>query len=216
MNTSKDHIYLIEQGMFLSKDDPEYEEYNMVYDKEWAYYDENQFYSDNPEQDVHKLKQEILDRSNYYIIVTDQGHINDFGDTFITDKPEDVPVENTSYDPENIVYYEGKYNNMPIFIKKCKIENSSIDINCELQKLCKKAAIQKIFCNVDEPEFPENIEEFLANGQLYDEKTGKEAVIWEPYENKSCDEIFEILETEKESAMNLIQEALKIINKKTY
>lgn len=36
--------YLIDVGVLLSKDHPDYEGYNMVYDRKYGYFDENQFY----------------------------------------------------------------------------------------------------------------------------------------------------------------------------
>lgn len=37
-------VFLIDEGILLEKNDEQFSSYNNVYDKEYGYYDENQFY----------------------------------------------------------------------------------------------------------------------------------------------------------------------------
>ena len=51
MGNSK-QMYLIDVGVLLEKEHPEFKEYSLVYNKQWGFYDENQYY----EGDLEKAK----------------------------------------------------------------------------------------------------------------------------------------------------------------
>lgn len=81
----------------------------------------------------------------------------------------------------------------------------------KLEKLCLNTALSKVFCNVGEEDWPENVLELLENGSAYDEKTKKEAIIWKPYEDYDTDDLLDKIEEEKESAWYLVMKTLETI-----
>lgn len=82
----------------------------------------------------------------------------------------------------------------------------------KLEELCTQTAKERVFCNVDEDNFPKDLDDFFARDILYDETTEEEAVVWEPYEYKSCREIESIYEGEKFNAWDLVLKALETAN----
>ncbi len=127
MNISKDHIFLVDHGSLLNQNDREFGCYNNVYDKQYGYYDVEQYYTTDLEKDLKAVKELYTDANadNYYIIITDQGHIDDYGDTFQTNNINEIPLDagNNDYSVDAIIYYEGKSNGNPITIRNCKIKN---------------------------------------------------------------------------------------------
>lgn len=127
MNIPKDHIFLVDHGALLNQNDREFNCYNCVYDKQYGYYDVEQYYTTDPEKDLKAIKKLYTDENtdDYYIIITDQGHIDDYGDTFQTNNIDEIPLDtvNTDYSVPAIIYYEGKCNGKPITIQNCKVKN---------------------------------------------------------------------------------------------
>lgn len=125
-NIAKDtKIYLVEYGELLLKEDEDFDAYNIVYDNQYGYYDYEQMYSFDFIKTINKLKEihKINKKAdNYYIIVTEQGTLNDYDDNFdIDDGPEDC-----DYNMKSVVYYEGKMNGKPIKMKHTIINNALI------------------------------------------------------------------------------------------
>lgn len=127
MNIPKNHIFLIDHGAILNQNDKEFDCYNNVYDKQYGYYDVEQYYTTDPEKDLKVVKELYTDANadDYYIIITDQGHIDDYGDTFQTNNINEIPLDagNNDYNVDAIIYYEGKSNGNPITIRNCKVKN---------------------------------------------------------------------------------------------
>lgn len=52
--------YLIEVGVLLTQKDPEWKSYNRVYDKQWGYYDEDQYFTlPTGNEKMERLKEEV-------------------------------------------------------------------------------------------------------------------------------------------------------------
>ena len=97
-------VYLIEVGVLLAKDDPEYDFYSKVYDKKHAFYDENQYYVDTLNQAKHDAKEYV-----------EQGVDNTYAIISSSALPDDIDVEealtkNESYSIKDVVYSLKKEN----------------------------------------------------------------------------------------------------------
>ena len=97
--------YLIEHGFLLFKDDPEFESYATVYNKNYGYYDEDQFYIIEEKQAIEEAKQHVVEcgYDNIYAIVS----LADVDDDFDFEDQELGPEE---YILDNVVYSIGKIN----------------------------------------------------------------------------------------------------------
>lgn len=116
-------VYLVEYGEILLSDNDEFDSYNIVYDKQFGYYDYEQQYTFDFMKTIKSLKEyhKINDKAdNYYIIATDQGKLDNFDKNF---KIDDGP-ENCDYDMDSVVYYEGRVNGEPIKMKNTNIKNA--------------------------------------------------------------------------------------------
>lgn len=106
--------YLIDVGILLDPSDKEIDAYNTVYDKKHGYYDENQYYKAN-------LQQAIREANDYVNAGVDQTYAI-VSETMVPNysKLTDTPVENESYNIENVVYSVAKLNGqvVPNFIQK--------------------------------------------------------------------------------------------------
>ncbi len=95
----ENNCYLVEVGVLLSKDSPEYNFY-LSYDKKNSFYDEGQYY----ERDFEKAKREALDYvengvDNTYAVISETFMPLDID---VTD--DDVCVEGETYDASDVVY----------------------------------------------------------------------------------------------------------------
>lgn len=95
-------VYLYETGVLLPKDDPEYENYNMAYGGKFGFYDTDQYYVESVSECVDIAMRQIQSGElcqNGYIVVSE---------TVVDDsrlaysKLQELPIENETYDPENI------------------------------------------------------------------------------------------------------------------
>lgn len=91
-------VYLIEVGVLLTKNDPEYDFYSNVYDKKHAFYDENQYYVDSLDQAKHGAKEYV-----------EQGVDDTYAIISSSALPDDIDVadaitENESYSIKDVVY----------------------------------------------------------------------------------------------------------------
>ena len=124
-NTKHMKVYLVEYGELIQPEENEFDSYNKVYDNQYGYYDYEQFYTFNFMKSIKSLKESysiINTIENYYIIVTDQGTLNDFDETFdIDDGPEGC-----NYNMDSVVYYEGKIDGKPIQMRNTIINNALI------------------------------------------------------------------------------------------
>ncbi|MBQ7673587.1 MAG: hypothetical protein IJT36_03560 [Alphaproteobacteria bacterium] len=109
-------VYLIEFGILLDKNSKEAKGYTTVYDKEYGYFDEDQFYS--TKESYEEKKAEYLDYvkegvENTYIVVSE---------TAIDDNDEDeLPqVSEENYLCSNVVFSAAKINGKIVenFIKQ--------------------------------------------------------------------------------------------------
>ena len=96
--------YLVDVGILLDDDHEEYDAYAIVYDKAYAYYDENQFYT--------KTKEEAIEYVKKYI---EKGVVGTYGVVSETNIIYDYDFENDdigeeSYHPADVVYSLAKIN----------------------------------------------------------------------------------------------------------
>lgn len=96
--------YLVDVGILLDDDHDEYDAYAIVYDKAYAYYDENQFYT--------KTKQEAIKYVKKYI---KEGVVGTYGVISETNIPYDYDFESGEFGPEtyhpaDVVYSIAKFD----------------------------------------------------------------------------------------------------------
>lgn len=97
--------YLVDVGILLDDDHEEYDAYAIVYDKCYAYYDENQFYT--------KTKEEAIKYVKKYI---EKGVVGTYGVVSETTRPYDYDFENgeefgpETYHPADVVYSLAKFD----------------------------------------------------------------------------------------------------------
>lgn len=96
--------YLVDVGILLDDDHEEYDAYAIVYDKAYAYYDENQFYT--------KTKEEAIEYVKKYI---KEGVVGTYGVVSETTLPYDYDFDNGEFGPEtyhsaDVVYSIAKIN----------------------------------------------------------------------------------------------------------
>ena len=97
--------YLVDIGILLSEDDREFENYSIVYDKKYGYYDIDQYYV----KDLEEAKKDVKNHINE----TDENAYGIISETFLDDDVDinDTYVEGETYDVESIVYSLAKINN---------------------------------------------------------------------------------------------------------
>ena len=102
------NVLLCETGILLDKDDPEYDCYNSVYDKQHGFYDEDQYYtSDNLE----RRKKEVAD----YVLACVEGTYGIISSTVVDDgftekQLKEMPVTQETYLLEDVLYSCKKEN----------------------------------------------------------------------------------------------------------
>lgn len=111
--------FLLDKGILLTREDKEFENYNIVYDKKYGYYDEDQYYVQIQDDAIKQAKQYVIKgNENVYAIVSETV-LNDDIDL------ENACVENEEYITNNIIYSIAKINGKVVenFIDKTKSIN---------------------------------------------------------------------------------------------
>ena len=96
--------YLVDVGVLLDDDHEEYDAYAIVYDKAYAYYDENQFYT--------KTKEKAIEYVKKYI---EKGVVGTYGVVSETTRLYDYDFENQNdfgpetYHPADVIYSIAKF-----------------------------------------------------------------------------------------------------------
>ena len=113
-------VFLIDEGALLQKDDPEFEHYGIVYDKELGYFDDNQFYTPGladrdlcAKEFASNLKFFIKDaletNGDYdrYFVVSEQEIDDDLSDKLEEDARNhlgcDIEIGDDDYSAENVL-----------------------------------------------------------------------------------------------------------------
>lgn len=100
--------YLIDEGILLSKDDEEFEDYATVYDKKYGYYDEGQYYVKEEQKAIEDAKAYVeVGVENTYAIVSNTT-LDD--DVDLDDEELTVDVDGEEYILDNVVYSVAKIN----------------------------------------------------------------------------------------------------------
>lgn len=101
--------YLVDIGRLIKPGEKEFEQYSIVYDKKYGYYDENQYYTKDLYQAMKKVMN-YLDSHRKYGIVTEQ----ELPDSVLQDEGVnslvEVPVQNCDYRIESIVFSAANRN----------------------------------------------------------------------------------------------------------
>lgn len=94
-------LYLADFGILLNKEDKEYEAY-ASYDKQYGFYDENQYYAKNLEKVIEEADTYVKNGiCGTYAIITKQGPFKDD----ISDKEiEDMDLSDSDYSADAVVY----------------------------------------------------------------------------------------------------------------
>lgn len=96
--------YLLDEGILLSENDDEFEDYATVYDKKYGYYDEGQCYIKSETEAIENARAYVeAGVDNTYTIVSKTWLPNDF------DFDEGC-VEDETYNVEDVIYSVAKIN----------------------------------------------------------------------------------------------------------
>lgn len=96
------NAYLLEVGVLLTHDDDEFESYASVYNKEYGFYDEDQYY-------IRKKCKAITEAREY----VNKGVNNSYAillNTIVPDGSVSGPVLKESYSIEDVIYSVAKLN----------------------------------------------------------------------------------------------------------
>jgi hypothetical protein len=97
-------LYLLDYGRLLGKDEPEFEAYSTVYDKQWGYYDEGQEYYKSVEEALAHVPGYVKSSDNHYVVITNQGDIfSDYCD------PAEIDLTAVDYSLDSIEYSDLMY-----------------------------------------------------------------------------------------------------------
>lgn len=109
-------VYILEEGILLSKDNKEYDFYGTVYDKEYGYYNEVQCYLGKLHEAIESAKKYVEKGVNMTYAIVSKTDLTD--DTDLED--EDLCVQGEKYLVEDVVYSVAKINGKIVenFIKK--------------------------------------------------------------------------------------------------
>lgn len=110
--------FLVEVGILLGKDNPEFDAYATAYDKEHGYYDEGQYYVESKEKALEDAKKYVNDGvENTYAVVSNTELPDDFDFDFENDSNY---VEDETYDVDSVIFSAMKQNGVIVesFIKK--------------------------------------------------------------------------------------------------
>ena len=108
--------YLVEIGVLLSKNNEAFDSYSSVYDKKYAYYDEDQFYLSTKEEAIKQVQEYVSKGVEHTYGIISKTELDDDID-FTSD---DIPVSDEKYLIDDIIYSIAKFNNQIIenFIQK--------------------------------------------------------------------------------------------------
>lgn len=94
-------VFLLELGVLLSEDSPEYSGYSGVYDKKHGYYDELQEYKSDLNAAIKEAKAYVTEGvENTYAVISETTLSGDFDE----DELSEVSVDDESYDMESVVF----------------------------------------------------------------------------------------------------------------
>ena len=97
-------VYLVDEGILLTKENKEFDAYAIVYDKKYGYYDTAQYYVKNKTDAIKCAKAYVEENGeNTYAIVSNTGVRSDFDF-------ENGYVEGETYFAENVIYSVAKIN----------------------------------------------------------------------------------------------------------
>lgn len=91
--------YVVDVGILLSKNNKEFDFYSTVYDKQYGYFDENQFYIQKSEK--------AIDFVNKYV---KEGVDNTYGVISQTTLPDDFNFEDSEFGPEKYLLEDVVYS----------------------------------------------------------------------------------------------------------
>ncbi len=112
-------VFLLELGVLLSEDSPEYSAYSGAYDKKHGFYDESQEYKSDLESAIKEAKAYVLAGvDNTYAVVSETTISDDFADSELSE----VFVEDELYDMESVVFSIAKRGGrlQPNFLKSTR------------------------------------------------------------------------------------------------
>ncbi len=103
-------VYLVEVGVLVGEDNPEYGFYSQIYDKKHGFYDEEQFYARTLADAIAYAKQYVaVGVDNTYAVVSEA-----FLDDEVVDASNEpyieADVEDESYALEDVVFSTAKIN----------------------------------------------------------------------------------------------------------
>lgn len=112
------NLYLVDVGTLLDNTDPEYTMYSIVYDKQYAYYDYDQYFVRTKDEAINDAKEYVKTHGedSYAVISVQTG----FDDDLSNEDLEFIDLGLTDYSIENVVYSVANINGKIIenFIEK--------------------------------------------------------------------------------------------------
>lgn len=90
--------YFVENGVLILKGEPEFEQYNHVYNHEYGFYDEDQYYVKDKDEAVKQAASYVESGVNRTYAIVSQTTLPDDFDF------EDQTLGNENYDKEGIIY----------------------------------------------------------------------------------------------------------------
>lgn len=108
-------VYLVDVGVLLEKDNEAFDSYCQVYDKEWGYFDEDQFYMEDKNKAISFVDKYVNDGVEHTYGVVSKTEM-----PYEDEDLEDINVEGESYFVDDIVYCVAKLDYKPVedFIKR--------------------------------------------------------------------------------------------------
>lgn len=99
--------YLVDVGVLLFKGDPQFENYSVVYNKNYGYYDEGQHYVGTLEEAIEEVKSYVKNGVEHtYGIVSNTTLDDDLG----VEDLDEIDVECEEYILDNVVYSVAKFD----------------------------------------------------------------------------------------------------------
>lgn len=99
-------VYLLDEGILLSENDDEFEDYATVYDKKYGYYDEGQCYIKSETEAIENARAYVeAGVENTYAIVS-----NTTLDDDVDIDDEELTVDCEEYILDNVIYSVAKIN----------------------------------------------------------------------------------------------------------
>lgn len=95
-------LYLIDIGILLENEDPEFEYYNIVYDHKYGYYDKNQYYKKSKDVAIKEAMEYVKNGPvGAYAVVTLQ---DGFDDNMKDDDIAELNIESPDYIVSAVIY----------------------------------------------------------------------------------------------------------------